>query len=72
MITDTMGHVGNMAQRCRLGLFQDSDLAGDFEDSKSTLGESHVFFGSRTLVLMSWLCKKQISVSHSSTESDVV
>ena len=29
-------HVGNTVQRCRLGLFQDSDFAGDLEDSKST------------------------------------
>ena len=26
-------HVGNTAKQCRLGLFQDSDFAGDFEDS---------------------------------------
>ena len=31
-------HVGNAAQQCRLGLFQDSDFAGDLEDSKSTSG----------------------------------
>ena len=29
-------HVGSTAQQCRLGLFQDSDFAGDVEDSKST------------------------------------
>ena len=29
-------YVGNTAQHCRLGLFQDSDFAGDLEDSKST------------------------------------
>ena len=29
-------HVGNTAQQCRLGLFQDSDFAGDLEHSKST------------------------------------
>ena len=28
--------VGNTAKQCRLGLFQDSDFAGDLEDSKST------------------------------------
>ena len=28
--------VGNTAHQCRLGLFQDSDFAGDLEDSKST------------------------------------
>ena len=31
-------HVGNIAEQCRLGLFQDSDIAGDLEDSKSTSG----------------------------------
>ena len=29
-------HVRNTTQHCRLGLFQDSDFAGDHEDSKST------------------------------------
>ena len=29
-------HVGNTAKQCRLGLFQDSDFAGDLEDSTST------------------------------------
>ena len=28
--------VGDTAQHCRLGLFQDSDSVGDLEDSKST------------------------------------
>ena len=46
--------VGNTAKQCRLGLFQDSDFAGD------------------TLVPMSWMCKKQTSVSHSSTESEII
>ena len=32
-------HVGNTTQQCRLGLFQDSDFAGDLEDSKSTWRE---------------------------------
>ena len=35
-------------------------------------GESYVSFGSRTFVPMSGMCKKQTSVSHSSTESEVV
>ena len=29
-------HVGNAAEHFRLGLFQDSDFAGDLEDSKSS------------------------------------
>ena len=29
-------------------------------------------FGSHTFVLVSWICKKQTSVSHSSTESEII
>ena len=56
-------HVGNTAQHCRLGLFQDSDFAGDLEDSKSTSGGVLCIFGSRTFVQVSWMCKKQTAVS---------
>ena len=62
-------HVGNTAQHCRLGSFQDSDFAGNLEDSKSTSGEGggvFCIFGSRTFVPISWMGKKQTSVSHSS------
>ena len=65
-------HVGNTAKQCRLGLFQDSDFAGDLEDSKSTSGGTLCIFGSHTFVLISWMCNKQTSVSHSSTESDII
>ena len=58
-------HVGNTAKQCRLGLFQDSDFAGDLEDSKSTSGGTLCVFGSHTFVPISWMCKKQTSVSHS-------
>ena len=63
-------NVGHTAQHCRLGLFQDSDVAGDLEDSKSTSGGVLCIFGSRTFVTV-WMWKKQTSVSHSSTESEV-
>ena len=52
--------------------FQDSDLAGDLEDSKSTSGGTLCIFGSHTFVPISWMCKKQTAVSHSSTESEVI
>ena len=55
-----------------LGLFQDSDFAGDLEDSKSTSGGTLCIFGSHTFVPISWMCKKQTSVSHSSTESEII
>ena len=60
-------HVGNTAKQCRLGLFQDSDFAGDLgdlEDSKSTSGGTLCVFGSHTFVPTSWMCKKQTSVFH--------
>ena len=65
-------HVGNTAKQCRLGLFQDSDFAGDLEDSKSTSGGTLCVLGSHTFVPISWMCKKQTSVSHSSTESEII
>ena len=64
--------VGNTAKQCRLGLFQDSDFAGDLEDSKSTSGGLLCIFGSHTFVPVSWMCRKQTSVSHKSTESEII
>ena len=63
---------GNTAKQCRLGLFQDSDFAGDLEETKSTSGGALCIFGSHTFVPISWMCKKQTSVSHSSTESEII
>ena len=65
-------HVGNTAKQCILGLFQDSDFAGDLEDLKPTSGGTLCIFGSHTFVAISWMCKKQTSVSHSSTESEII
>ena len=61
-------YVGNTAKQCRLGLFQDSDFAGDLETSGGTL----CIVGSHTFVPISWMSKKQTSVSHSSTESEII
>ena len=65
-------YVGDTAKQCRLGLFQDSDFAGDLEDSKSTSGGTFCIFGSHTFVPISWTCQKQSSVSHSSIESEII
>ena len=54
-------HLGNTAQQCRLGLFQDSDFAGDLEDSISTSGGTLCVFGSHTFVPISWMCKKHFA-----------
>ena len=64
--------MGNTAKQCRLGLFQDSHFAGDLVDSKSTPRGKVCIFGSHTFVLRSWMCKKQTSVSHNSTEAEVI
>ena len=65
--------VGNTAKQCRLRLFQDSDFAGDLEDSKSNSGGTLCVFGSHnTFVPINWMCKKQTTVSHSSTESEII
>ena len=65
-------YVGNTAKHCRLGLFQDSDFAGDLEDSKSTSGGTLCIFGSHTFVPISLVCKTRTSVSHSSAESEII
>ena len=65
-------HVGNTAQGCRVGPVQDPDLFGDLEDSKSTSGGILCIFESRTFILVSWMCEKRTSVSHSSTESEII
>ena len=50
-------------------LFRDSDFAGDLEDAKPTSGGVLCIFGNRTFVPIS---KKQTSVPHSSTESEII
>ena len=65
-------YVGNSAQQCRWGLFQDSDFAGDLEDLKPASGGILCIFGSHTFVSTSWMCKKQTSVSHRSTEAEIM
>ena len=68
--TSFLDHVSS--GQCRPGLFQDSDFAGDLEDSKSTSGGIPCIFGSHTFVPIIWMCKKQTSVSHSSTEAEII
>ena len=65
-------YVSNTAKQCTLGLFQDSDFARDLDDSTSTSGGTLRVFGSHTFVPISWMCKKQTSVAHSSTESEII
>ena len=51
---------------------QEPCSAGDLEDSKWTSGGILCIFGRPTFVPISWMCKKQTAVSHSSTESEVI
>ena len=53
-------------------MFQESDFAGDLESSKSTSGGTLCIFGSHTFVPISWMCNKQTTVSHRSTESEII
>ena len=64
--------MGHTAQHCRFGLFQDSHFAGDLEDSKSTSGGILCMLRSHTFVPLDSMCKNQTSVSHSSTESEII
>ena len=52
--------------------FKNSDLVGDLEDTKSTSGGTLCIFGYRTCVRISWMCKKQSSVSHSPTGFEII
>ena len=63
---------GSTGSGVALAEFFVSDFAGDFEDSKSTSGGTLCVFGSHTFFPISWMCKKQTSVSHSSTESEII
>ena len=64
--------VGDPPEHCRLTLFSDASFADSLEDSKSTTGAYLVLVGPRTFVPITWICKKQGAVSHSSTESEVI
>ena len=64
--------VGDKAEDCKLGLFCDASFAADLKDSKSTTGALMCVFGPSTFVPITWVCKKQGAVSHSSTEAEVI
>ena len=57
-------------------LSQDSDFAGDLRTPSQTRGGEDggilCILGSRTFVPITWMCKKQTSVCHSSTESEII
>ena len=61
----------NTVKQCKLRLFQDSDLAGDLEDSKIYFRWNIVHFG-KSYVCSNQLDVQETSVSHSSTESEII
>ena len=52
--------------------FKTQTLLAILRTQKSTSGGVLCIFGSRTFVLVSWMCKKQTAVSHSSAESEII
>ena len=57
-------HVGNTAQHCRWGLFQDSDFAGDLQGFEINIWRSFVFFW------FSHVCAHQLDVQKSILQFD--
>jgi hypothetical protein len=64
--------VGDLPSKCWLTLFSDASFAGDLRDSKSTSGGLLCLVGPNTYVPISWICKKQGAVSHSTAEAEVI
>ena len=64
--------VGDPPENCRIALFCDASFAGDLRDSKSTSGAFLAIVGPNTFVPITWICKKQGAVSHSSSEAEII
>ena len=64
--------VGDKFQDCILVLFADAGFAGCLKSSKSTSGGILCLVGKHTFVPITWICKKQTAISHSSSEAEVI
>ena len=53
-------------------VFADASFAGDSRDYKGTSGLYIVLMGPNTFVPVTWFCKKQGAVSHSSSEAELI
>ena len=62
--------MGTTAKQCRLGLFQIKTLTS--REILKIQSLTLCIFGSHTFVPISWMCKNQTSVSHSSTEFEII
>ncbi len=65
-------YIGDPAHLILLVLFSDASFAGDLVGSKSTTGGFLVLVGPNTWCPITWLCKKQGAVSHSSSEAEII
>ena len=65
-------YVGDTPDKCTLVWWSDADFASDLQDSKSTSGGYLMLIGPKTSAPITWLCKKQGAVSHSSTEAELI
>ena len=72
MYSDDFDSVTNNLRDSANGTFVTLDDFSHLTDSKSTSGGTLCVFGSHTFVPISWMCKTQTAVSHSSTESEIV
>ena len=64
--------VGDPPADCKVVLYSDASFGGDLSDSKSTSGAFLCLVGPHTFVPLTWICKKQGAVSHSSTEAEII
>ena len=64
--------VGDPPEDLKIAVYSDVSFAGDLKDSKSTTGGVVCLVGPNTFVPLTWICKKQGAVSHSSTEAEII
>ena len=66
-------HVGNTAKQCRPGTCFKTLTSREILKIRNPLQEEHCAYSEVMHFLqISWMCKKQTAVSHSSTESEII
>ena len=64
--------MGDEPHKLKTAVYRDASFAGDLRDSKSTSVGLVCLVGPRTFVPLSWICKNQRAVSHSSTDAEII
>ena len=67
-----INYIGDDPEDIRVVIFSDASFAADLRDSKSTTGGLVCLVGPNTFVTLTWMCKKQGAISHSSTEAEII